>query len=137
MAAIGPVLLEIENIPNNLDADVKVHYTVTFDASDVNTNRTYAETIELIGVDNGFLNQRDEVIRFGIGEVPFLTGNAVKADGRATATFLRSKRVQRRELNEDKPGKDEVRAQVILKSGSRVAERDSNTVQGDFNPAHV
>ena len=137
MASIGPVLLDIDPIPNNLDAEVDVTYTITFDASDLSTNRRYTERVELIGVDDGFLNTRDEPIRFGVGEVPFFEG-AIRADGRATARVVRSRRVQRRDLNEDRPGLDEVRARVSLKpaTGAAVA-RDSNLVKGDFNPSHV
>lgn len=49
MAKIGPVLLDIQKVPNNLAADVEVVYTVTFDESDVSTNRRYDEVVELIG----------------------------------------------------------------------------------------
>jgi len=131
MAAIGPVLLDIQKVPDNLGADVEVRYTVRFDDSDVRTNRAYTETIELIGVDDGPLNTRDEVIRT-------VFSNAVRADARTSADIARGPaRVQRRELNEDKPGRDEIRARVTLRSGSRVVSRESNLVIDDFNPAHA
>jgi hypothetical protein len=135
MAAIGPVQLDIQKIPNNLDATVEVRYTITFDESDISTNRSYTETVELFGADDGPLNTRDEVIRFGTK--PFISGNSIKADGRTTADVVHSEPVQRRLLNEDRPGRDEIRAQVILKSGTRQASRESNLVIDDFNPAHA
>jgi hypothetical protein len=51
MAEIGVVLLDIQKIPNNLGAVVEVSYTVTFDDSDLSTNRVFEEVVELIGRD--------------------------------------------------------------------------------------
>jgi hypothetical protein len=134
VAKIGTVLLDIQKIPNNLDADVEVTYVVTFDDSDQTTNRRFDEVVELIGADDGPLNTRDELIRFGVGEVPFFSGT-LRADGRESVSLVRTRRVQRRDLNEDRPGRDEIRARVILKSAAGQISRDSNLVIDDFRPA--
>jgi hypothetical protein len=136
VASIGTVQLDIQKIPNNLDADVQVTYTVTFDASDRDTNRRYDEVVELVGVDDGLLNTGDEVIGFGVGKVPFFAG-MLRADGRDGAQLARTRRVERRDLNEDKPGRDEIRARVILTSAAGQVSRESNLVIDDFNPAHA
>jgi hypothetical protein len=136
VASIGTVLLDIQKVPNNLSADVEVSYVVTFDDSDRNTNRAYEETVELIGADDGPLNTRDEIIRFGTGKVPFST-DTLRAQGQQSVSRLRTRRVERRDLNEDKPGRDEIRARVILKSAAGQVTRESNLVIDDFNPAHA
>jgi hypothetical protein len=137
MAAIGPVLLDIQKIPNNLDAKVEVSCTVTFDQADIDTNRSYDVTVELIGADDGPLNTRDEVIRFGTA--PFFTSrSALRADGQASKPFTTHQRsVSLRLLNEDRPGRDEIRARVILVSGTSRVSRDSNLAIDDYNPAHA
>jgi hypothetical protein len=136
VASIGTVRLDIQKIPNNLDADVEVSYAVTFDESDRSTNRLYEETVELVGADDGLLNTRDELIRFGVGKVPFFTGT-LRAEGRESTSLVRARRVQRRDLNEDRPGRDEIRARVILKSATGEVVLESNLVIDDFSPAHV
>jgi hypothetical protein len=45
--------------------------------------------------------------------------------------------VQLRQLNEDRPGRDEIRAVVTLKSATSTVTRASNLVLDDFNPAHA
>jgi hypothetical protein len=136
VASIGTVLLDIQKVPNNLGADVEVSYVVKFDDSDRETNRAYQETVELIGADDGPLNTRDELIRFGTGQLPFSTGT-LRAEGQQSVSRVQARRVQRRDLNEDKPGRDEIRARVILKSAAGQVTRDSNLVIDDFNPAHA
>jgi len=136
MAKIGPVLLDIQKVPNNLAADVEVLYTVTYDESDVRTNRSYDELVELFGVDDGPLNTRDEPIRFGRGRLPFHRGT-IRADGNTSTEVRHEARKSRSDFNEDKPGRDEIRARVTLKSGSLVVVRESNLVIDDFNPAHA
>jgi len=136
MAKIGPVLLDIQKVPNNLAADVEVIYTVTFDESDVSTNRRYDEVVELIGADDGPLNTRDELIRFGTGRLPFHRGT-ISADGDASMEVKHEARKSRSDFNEDKPGRDQIRARVTLKSGTLQVVRESNLVIDDFNPAHA
>jgi hypothetical protein len=137
MAEIGVVLLDIQKIPNNLGAVVEVSYTVTFDESDVSANRVFEEVVELIGVDDGFLNTRDEAIRFGRGNLPFFT-STIRTNGETSTPVRHVKEVQRSDLDEDRPGRDEIRARVSLTAaGVGQVVRDSNLVSDDFRAAHA
>jgi hypothetical protein len=137
MAEIGVVLLDIQKIPNNLGAVVEVSYTVTFDASDLDANRVFEEVVELIGVDDGFLNTRDEAIRFGRGNLPFFT-STIRVNGDASLPVRHVKEVQRSDLDEGRPGRDEIRARVSLTAaGVGQVVRDSNLVIDDFRAAHA
>lgn len=137
MAEIGVVLLDIQKIPNNLGAVVEVSYTVTFDESDLGANRVFEEVVELIGVDDGFLNTRDEAIRFGRGNLPFFT-STIRATGETSTAVRHVKEVQRSDLDEDRPGRDEIRARVSLTAaGVGQVVRDSNLVIDDFRAAHA
>ncbi len=135
MAKIGPVLLDIQKVPNSLKVIPEVSYVVTYDDSDRTTNRAYEERVELFDVDDGPLNTRDEVIRFGTA--PFATAT-IRADGQASEPRTHTRGdVQLRQLNEDRPGRDEICAVVTLKSGAITLTRTSNLVIADFNPAHA
>jgi hypothetical protein len=135
MAKIGPVLLDIQKVPNSVKVIVEVTYDVTYDDDDRQTNRAYSEVVELVGVDDGPFNSRDEVIRFGTASFATAT---IRADGQQSeARFHTRNDAQLRQLNEDRPGRDEIRAVVTLKSGTITATRASNLVIDDFNPAHV
>jgi hypothetical protein len=134
MAQLTPIQLSIRKIPNSLAVIPEVTYEVIYDDSDRATNRTYEERVDLVGVDDGFLNRRDEVILFGTA--PFGDG-ALRANGRSSEPRTHTRNAQLRELNEDRPGRDEIRAVVTLTSGSTKVTRSSNLVTGDFNPAHA
>lgn len=135
MAAIGRVELDIQEIPNNLGAEVEVSYTITFDESDRSTNRAYREVIELIGADDGLLDAPDEPIRW-VGRQPFFTGT-IRADRRTTAAVVRTRRVERRELEGGRPGRHELRAQAILTAGARRVSRDSNPTVDPLRLEHA
>ena len=127
MAEIG--LLDIQKVPNNLAADVEVLYAVTYDESDVSTNRSYNELVELFGVDDGPLNTRDEPIRFGRGRLPFHRCQALPA--RLLAAQDRRDRPQRAlpgrvELGDERvgaPGDRLGRAQARRAHPARVHRR--------------
>jgi hypothetical protein len=135
MAKIGPVLLDIQKVPNSLKVIPEVTYVVTYDDDDRQTNRAYSEVVELFGVDDGPLNTRDEVIRFGTASFATAT---LRADGRESEERAHTRDdVQLRQLNEDRPGRDEIRAVVTLKSATSTVTRASNLVLDDYNPAHA
>ena len=135
MAQIGTVLLDIQKVPNSLKVIPTVSYEVTYDDSDRATDRSYAERVDLVGADDGLFNTRDEVIRFGTASFATAT---LRADGRASEPRTHTRDdVQLRELNEDRPGRDEIRAVVTLTAGSIKVSRTSNVVSDDFNPAHA
>jgi hypothetical protein len=135
MATIGTVLLDIQKVPNSLKVIPEVTYVVTYDDDDRQTNRAYNEVVELIGVDDGPFNTRDEVIRFGTAS--FAT-DTLRADGQESEQRFHTRDdAQLRELNEDRPGRDEIRAVVTLQSGTITVARSSNLVIDDFNPAHA
>jgi hypothetical protein len=135
MAKIGPVLLDIQKVPNSLKVIPEVTYVVTYEDDDRQTNRTYSEVVELFGVDDGPFNSRDEVIRFGTAS---FASSSIRADGQESEQRFHTRQdVQLRELNEDRPGRDEIRAVVTLKSGAITVTRASNLVIDDFNPAHA
>jgi hypothetical protein len=135
MAKIGPVLLDIQKVPNSLKVIPEVTYVVTYDDDDRQTNRAYSEVVELFGVDDGPFNTRDEVIRFGTASFATAT---IRADGQESESREHTRDdVQLRQLNEDRPGRDEIRAVVTLKSGTITVSRASNLVIDDFNPAHA
>jgi hypothetical protein len=135
MAKIGPVLLDIQKVPNSLKVFPEVTYVVTYDDDDRQTNRAYNEVVELFGVDDGPLNTRDEVIRFGTASFATAT---LRADGQESEERAHTRDdVQLRQLNEDRPGRDEIRAVVTLKSAPSTVTRASNLVLDDYNPAHA
>ncbi len=135
MAKIGPVLLDIQKVPNSLKVIPEVTYVVTYDDDDRQTNRSYSEVVELFGVDDGPLNTRDEVIRFGTASFATAT---IRANGQESEPRFHTRDdVQLRELNEDRPGRDEIRAVVTLKSGAITVTRASNLFIDDYNPAHA
>ena len=96
---------------------------------------TASEVVELFGVDDGPLNTRDEVIRFGTASFATAT---IRANGQESDERAHTRDdVQLRQLNEDRPGRDEIRAVVTLKSGTITVTRASNLVLDDYNPAHA
>jgi hypothetical protein len=137
MAEIGVVLLDIQKIPNNLGAVVEVFYTVTFNEADLSANRVFEEVVELIGAEDGFLNTRDEAIRFGRGNLPFFT-STIRANGETSTPVRHVKEVQRSDLDEDRPGRDEIRARVsFTATGAGQVVRESNLVVDDFRAGHA
>ncbi|HEU0100632.1 MAG TPA: hypothetical protein VFQ67_17870 [Allosphingosinicella sp.] len=127
MATIGNVNLTIVQ-DQQTGARLRVSYNALGDAQDVTQHRTYVETIELFGVDEGAGEDGQNELIPG--------GRVVNLFSFQAATTPRSREILVASLDEDKfpnglpiPLRDEIRARVTLApAGPSPVSRDSNLV---------
>jgi hypothetical protein len=127
MAEVKDLNLDITVHSNDDDPTVTVTYTVTFDTDDVKNDVQYIEEVTLWGDDGGLKGADDPISAFDFNDI-------LSPGGKTSLNRTKSKRVSKKDLDEDKLDADELYAQVILtpSGGSKGTPVRSDNVKERF-----